>query len=1064
MFNNNEDMKESEIIEEKNDEKKMEENYVKEIIPQIFEKGVEILNDTGNKIQFFKKQLKSIDVSLQSDENIKKINNISDEINYIRNKLGKKLISELLNKEKEIFLNFIFLNKLFPSYTNIPEKLFNTNVFLEICFIDLINSHNKFLDMDISGQLILLQYKKYLNKSPEFLISKKKYLTPLLKISITMLDFSFDKNKEIKDIDEINLFDLKKYVKNLIEFIENIITNERIFDNIFKLSIMPGLISKLNKLMQSKIKITTKMLEKICGIKNEFIEILFNGKIEINNNLNNHKKFCEFYEVFILILFDKYKNKITGNLLDAVIKMNIKYIKYLNNNKFINFISNQFFENFFYLINNQIFDELNNSVINNNSIYDKLDNYSSFDDFYITYVKCDLFKIENKNKKILELINRIENAYIKKEFIKFNKNLIGLLGTVKLILHYNNINNINDNNELFTNLFTFLGKIIKMNKNRIFFEVINSYEFIFLNIDNSICKNNIISEFFKTVLNTYNNEYKLHLLFIFLSHIYNLFPNLSSFFFSSCLNQVIETTKKFNNKLQKKKFATYTQLNDSFNEVLNSFILFEFLILFQKKRKNLEKKEIKKIISLINFFYDLFIDTENEEDFNRAKITDIKLSFVNLFLINLSIFTYEINNEYLLEQKNRLILLSMFNYSNNAKIIKYSASLLILDINQEKDLKNFIKNNYTFLINSILNKIIYFNINNNINNSNKKNLLQKKTNNNNYHHLRKVILNVFSSLIELINNFYLDDDINKIFVVEFYNYIQKLFPYFDSNIKEKNANVIDIMLEIFIKISLFQKSVLLNECKKINIDINILNIDIIRMTSEEFFDENNKEMNKDKNLIIKIKNLKEKLKLQKCNICRKLILRFLPLILSKNIIFISKSFQIIKNYILMLFLLPMEKEEEENFSEEDPSNVIISSSLGPIMYELWKPIIYSFQRNIINLSLFNTFLEIFEEIANFYPEFFDSEKVFKDLIPCLKEKFDCFLKEYKEEQIINCFRNVFTFLKKIFGKNKYNKKYKEEFGKFIDEYKNYFFMGYDDDKKNLINKNIASMMFCFTKV
>ena len=918
--------------------------------------------------------------------------------------------------------------------------------------------------MDISGQLILLQYKKYLNKSNEFLISKKKYLIPLLKISITMLDFSFDKNKEIKDIDEINFFDLKKYVKNIIDFIENIITNEILFDNAFKLSIMPGLISKLNKLMQSKIKTTTKMLQKICGIKNEFIEILFNKDKNNLNNLNNQKKFCEFYEVFILILFDKYKNKITGNLLDAIIKMNIKYINYLNNDKFINFISNQFFENFFYLINNQIFDELNNSVINNNSIYDKLENYSSFDDIYITYVKCDLFKVENKNKKILELINRIENAYIKKEFIKFNKNLIELFGTVKLILYYNDINIINDNNELFINLFNFFGKILKMNKNRIFFEVINSYEFIFLNIDNSICKNNIISEFFKTVLNTYNNEYKLHLLFIFLSHIYNLFPNFYSFFFSSCLNQTIETTKKFNNKLQKKKFITYTQLNDSFNEVLNSFILFEFLILFQKKRKNLDKKELKKIISLINFFYDLFIDTDNEEDFNRAKITDIKLSFVNLFIINLSIFTYEINNEYLLEQKNRLILLSMFNYSNNAKIIKYSASLLILDINQEKDLKNFIKDNYTFLINSILNKIIYFNINNNINDINKKNLLQKKNNNSDYHRLRKVILNVFSSLIELINNFYLDDDINKIFVLEFYNYIQKLFPYFDNNIKEKNANVIDIMLEIFIKISLFQKRVLLNECKKINIDINLLNIEIIRMTSEEFFDENNKEINKEKNLIIKIKNLKEKLKLQKCNICRKLILRFLPLILSKNIIFISKSFQIIKNYILMLFLLPMEKEEEENFSEEDPSNVIISSSLGPIMYELWKPIIYSFQRNIINLSLFNSFLEIFEEISNFYPEFFDSEKVFKDLIPSLKEKFNFFLKEYKDEQIINCFKNVFTFLKKIFWKNKYNKKYKEDFEIFIDEYKKYFFMGCDDDKKNLINKNISSMMFCFTKV
>ena len=1052
----NENEKEKEISEN--------EKYIKELLPQIIEKGVELLNETGNKIQFFKKQLKQIDESLQKDENIKKIKNNLDEINYIREKLGKKMISDLLNKEKEIFLNLSFINKLFPSFSNIPEKLFNTNVFLEICFIDLINSHNKFLDMDISGQLIISQYQKYENKSNEFLISKKKYLIPLLKLSITMLDTSLENNNKENNL---NVFDLKKYVKNLLNFIDKMINNDSVFDNNIKLSIMPGLISKITKLIESKIKVTTKMLEKIFGIENKYIDILFNKENDdINNNLNlNKKKFCEFYEIFILILFDKYKNKINGIIFENLIKMNIKYITYLNNNKYINYIGVQFFENIFYLINNQIFEELHNNIINNNSIYDKLENYNSYDEIYITYIKCSLFNIENKNKKLNELMNIIENAFIKKEFIKFNKNLIEFLGIFKLILYYNKINNINNNNntELFNNIFSFYGKILKINKNKIIFEVINSYEFIFLNINNTICKTNIISEFFKSVLNTYNNEYKLHLLFIYLSSIYQIFPKFYSFLFNISLNHVIETTKKFNNKLIKKKFTTYTQLNESFNEVLNSFIIFEFLIIFQKKQKNLEKNDTKKIISLINFFYDLFIDTDNEENFNKAKITEIKLSLINLFIMNLSIFIIEINNEYMIDQKNRLILLSMFNYSNNAKIIKYSSSLLILNINKDKDLKNFIKNNYTFLINSILNKIIYFNIDNNF--SEKKiSIISQQKKNNNYFHLRNIILNVFSSLIELINNFYFDEEINKIFVLEFYNYIQKLFPYFDNNIKEKNANVIDIMLEIFIKISFFQKNVLYNECKKNNIDIKKLNIDIIRMTSEEFFDEKiDKEYNIKNELIIKIKKLKENLKLQKCNICRKLILRFLPLILSKNIIFISKSFQILKNYILMLFLLPMEKEEEENFSEEDPSNVIISSSLGPIMYELWLPIIYSFQRNLINLSLFNNFFDIFEEIANFYPEFFDGEKLFKYLLPCLKEKIEFFLKEYKEGQIFNCFFGLFNFLKKIFSKNKYNKKYKDEFRKFLDEYKKYFIMGCDDNKKNIIEKNISQMMLCFTK-
>ena len=299
---------------------------------------------------------------------------------------------------------------------------------------------------------------------------------------------------------------------------------------------------------------------------------------------------------------------------------------------------------------------MNNSIINNNSIYDKLGNYQSYDEFYINYINFCSFSADKINNKINELINRIENAYIKKEFLKFNKNLVELMGNIKLILHYNEKNKINYNDELFTNLFAFFGKIVKLNKNRIFFEVINSYEFIFLNIDKSICKNNIISEFFNSVLDTYNKEYKIYLLFLFLSHLYKLFPKIYFFFFKSCLNQLIDNTKKFNNKLIKKKFATYTQLNDSFNEIMNSFILFEFLILFQENKKNIDKREIKKIISLINFFYDLFIDTDNEEHFNRAKISEIKLSLINIFLMNLSVFIIEINNDYLIEQKNRLIL------------------------------------------------------------------------------------------------------------------------------------------------------------------------------------------------------------------------------------------------------------------------------------------------------------------------------------------------------------------------------------------------------------------------
>ena len=1077
--NENEKIKESYLTKENDEQDDLNEN-INNIFPKILEKAVEILNDTGNKIQFFKKTLRQIDESYKSLINSKN-NKELEKNNDLKNYIDKKTISELLKKEKEIFVNFTFLDKIFPTYTNIPEKIFNTRAFLEICFIDLINSHSSILDMDISGQLILIQYKRYENKPYEFLFSKKKYIIPLLKLSITMLDNSII-SKEKTDIiilnekldNNDNIFDLKKYVKDLLNFIDNMINNDKLFDNNLKLSIMPGLISKIMKLIQSNIKITSKMLSNICSIQIKFINILFNdnkdkSKTKEKDNLINKKKFCEFYEVFIFILFDKYKNKIIGKLLDTVIDMNTLYLNKCHNDNNSNcncndkdFINKQFFENIFYLINYQIFDDINKTITGNNIIYEKLDNFKSYDNFYIAYISQDLFNIENKNEKIIQLKARIENSYMKKEFLKFNRNLIELLGTIKLIIHYFTKNNINNYDNLFSNIFLLLTKIIQLSKNKIFFEVINSYEFIFLNINKSICKTNIIAEFFKSVINTYNNEYNLHLLFIFLNHLYKICPGLYSFFFEQSLNLVINSTKNFNNKLIKKKFTTFTQLNESINEILNSFILMEFLILFQNENKFLNKKEIKKIISIIHFYFDLFIDSDNEESFSKAKINITKLSLINLFLMNICVFIIERNDNFIIEEKNILILLSMFNYSNNSKIIKYSSSLMILNINQDKDLKYFIKTNYTFLINSILNKIIYFNINNN-NNSKKISLKNDFNNNNNFNfqHMKSVILNAFSSLIELINNFYYDDEINKIFVVEFYNYTQKLFPYFDNNIKDKNVHSIDIMLEIFIKISIFQKNVLSNECKKNNIDISKLDIDTIRMGAEELNDEKNKK-NK---LIQSLKLLKEKLKLEKCNICRKLILRFIPLILSKKITFISKCLQIIKNYLLMLFLLPMEKEEEENFSEEDPANVIISSSLGPIMYELWKPIIYAFYNKSTTLAGFTMFFELFNEISNFHAEFFDSDKIFRDLIPCLGEKLNCFAQEYKEIQIYNCVNNyVLVFFQNVFKYNKFNKKYKEDFQKFINDNKKYFMIGCDEEKKETINREFNRMLFSFTKI
>lgn len=120
----------------------------------------------------------------------------------------------------------------------------------------------------------------------------------MLKLSITMLDTSIsskEQNNAINLSEKLdnndNIFDLKKYLKDLLKFIDNMINNDEVFDNDLKLSIMPGLISKITKLIQSSVKITTKMICHICSIQNKYIKILFNNNDnKSKENIINKKK------------------------------------------------------------------------------------------------------------------------------------------------------------------------------------------------------------------------------------------------------------------------------------------------------------------------------------------------------------------------------------------------------------------------------------------------------------------------------------------------------------------------------------------------------------------------------------------------------------------------------------------------------------------------------------------------------------------------------------------------------------------------------------------------------
>ena len=165
-----------------------------------------------------------------------------------------------------------------------------------------------------------------------------------------------------------------------------------------------------------------------------------------------------------------------------------------------------------------------------------------------------------------------------------------------------------------------------------------------------------------------------------------------------------------------------------------------------------------------------------------------------------------------------------------------------------------------------------------------------------------------------------------------------------------------------------------------------------------------------------MKILKEKTSIEEANVFRKLILRISPLILSKNIIFIGKTLSIISEYIPTLNILPMRREEDENFSTEDPNNVSIPSSLGPIMHEIWSYLIFASKnegnkdRNtIVN---FKSFYDIFKKILFRYKRLLQTDRSFLKCIRlCISGMSHCQI----QRKSAWCHISVFFFCRECFG-------------------------------------------------
>ena len=128
----------------------------------------------------------------------------------------------------------------------------------------------------------------------------------------------------------------------------------------------------------------------------------------------------------------------------------------------------------------------------------------------------------------------------------------------------------------------------------------------------------------------------------------------------------------------------------------------------------------------------------------------------------------------------------------------------------------------------------------------------------------------------------------------------------------------------------------------------------------------------------------------------------------------------------------MEREEEENFSPEDPSNVIIQHSLGPVMHEIWKYLLYALANGNKTIVQMRNYMELFKEIARYHPRFFSYERTFIDLFPICADVFNNIKLNYSNNQFcLLLYDFVFDFMRNIINVNKYNSQAKDIFTVFI---------------------------------
>lgn len=1063
------------------------------ILKKIAEIFIKNINEASHMI-------KQLQINIRDKRNSKEINDLQK--NTLSNFETLLSISET---------KFVLPEKLIDTILILFTKFFDTCFSYEQSDINILAEKlpvmiYKFLTSEQNYIALNLTQK-------EFIRNKWNILENLAIFIISFIDkYQNDRDKSLFK------FDLQSYLKNIINCFELLYFSleENISDRGLIYKIMPGVISKIIKLLSFKdIKLTSKILIvliKIIAI-NQMI-IFENLKIdyaESNGNKflfnKNFITFYDFYNIFHIKLKEtvncssKKLNKIIPSLLD----LNVFYVREFTSNKAkieeILILNKIKYDEFFTDRAKSIFEYLNYNAFNL-EFYEEEHSYdfspnSSINNQFLT-ISEKLFNHTSITEKLNQVIKNVSVSLNKQEFYKFNNQIPDLMISFLTYLRIycigeehirdfigekRELKNIFDieeeeskNKEILESIFDLVfNKIINIKENLIF-ELVNNYEIQI----NKISKSKALETIKKLVLQTLANEKEINFnkIFKFL-HIISLnFPCLHLYFLNKHLNKLNKSTRFFRKVFSTEENHEETQIILPINEVKSTYddllkifsgiIIYFYTSINYTSNTTTEEIVSKKTKSEVNFrdicnklflslkhlslYYSSFL-SDHQDQLDFVKQNEILL--LNSLLIQINCYLLEKNkNIFNKNEKNNILMLALSFYSNKMYLLKYSSLLFLINYtttnnnpnpneSDNLDLKEFVKNNFDFIINTTINKIIYFDKKDFENKSsapNYKNNISKSISN-----YKLDILNFFNSLILFLKDLN-DDDLANHYCGELNNFIKKLFIYLDMFFKDKNFFNLECLLEIIEKITDFQNYIIEKNWGLFKLEKDDCNYKNHKRISQSF--ENDEEYNKISDFF------KENLKIKDCNLFRNLILRINPLLLCNKLIIISKCVKIFENLIHVFFILPMKREENKNFSTEDGANVLVKSSLGPIMHESWPYFIYILKnnkqglatKNILNKSSsleykynknndkhkllidsstisnltnqnLKMILELFIKVADHYPNFFNESRLFLELLPIMHENFHMLFHEYSFIQILPLFSVFLDFLIKLNKRN-----------------------------------------------